>query len=630
LLPLGHLRQDESRVFGGKLVADVQIDEGGSGDPTTAPENDDALTADTEPAAGDGPDERRLFRLVLALTVLPLAVSAVVLFVAVRPGYLPTSDHALIELQVRDVGSHEVLNGLYSREDWSHPGPMFAYLAAPVYRLLGSTPVAVNFVTLIINGAAIAGMAFIARRLGGRGPMLATLVASALLMRTLGAETVRDPWNEYVTVLPFGLMIFLTWAMLCRETWALPAGVVVASFLAQAHVGFVLLAMPLLLIGAGGLVLAAALRAGPGPDRRRPVRPGLLGAGLLAFLWLPTAYDIAANGRDSNLSHIVRYFRHAQDGAHSLADGWSVVSGQFALPPEWATNALGALPLTGDDRHLYDRPLPWLLALLAVGTVVLWRRAKPAGPRLVVPLVVALGLGIVAVARTIGPAFYYRLRWAWIPPAVAFVVVGWAVWLLVERRWPERGARVLTAVAVAVLVALAAVNAVTAITIDTHAEADGDVVATLLPPLLDDIAGNDGTVLITDAFTSGAWYSRGIVLELERQGIDVKVPARDAELFSSHRVYRGGPLAGEYVVTRDHYIERLAQDPNLELVAKWSSLPPGELARISGKMNELDDELSSGQIDLTTYYYEFPLRDLKTRSRATYYAAARRAPTYCW
>jgi hypothetical protein len=562
-----------------------------------------------------------LFRLVLALTLLPLAVSAVVLFVAVRPGYLPTSDWALIEMQVRDAGQHELLNGLYSREDWSHPGPMFAYLAAPVYRLLGSTPVAVNFVTLIINGGAIAGMAFIARCLGGRGPMLATLVASALLMRTLGAETVRDPWNEYVTVLPFGLMIFLTWAMLCREAWALPAGVVVASFLAQAHVGFVLLAMPLLLIGAGGLVLAA-LRAGPGPDRRRLVRPGLLGAGLLAFLWLPTAYDVAANGRDSNLGHIVRYFRHAQDGAHSLADGWGVVTGQFALPPEWATNALGPLPLTGDDRHMYDRPLPWLLALLAVGAVVLWRRARPAGPRLVVPLVVALGLGIVAVARTIGGAFYYRLHWAWIPPAVAFVVVGWAVWLLVERRWPERGARVLTAVTVAVLVALAAVNSVTAITTDTHAEADGDVVAALLPPLLDDIAGRDGTVLITDAFTSGAWYSRGIVLELERQGIDVKVPAGDAELFSSHRVYRGGPLAGEYVVTRDHYIEGLAQDPNLALVAKWSSLSPGELARVSGKMNELDDELSSGQIDLATYYYEFPLRGLKTHSRATYYAAA--------
>jgi hypothetical protein len=604
-------------------VADVQIDEGGSGDLIAAPEDDAAPAEDAEPEAADSPDERRLFRLVLALTLLPLAVSAVVLFVAVRPGYLPTSDWALIEMQVRDVGKHEVLHGLYSREDWSHPGPMFAYLAAPVYRLLGSTPVAVNFVTLIINGAAIAAMAFIARRLGGRGPMLATLVAAALLMRTLGAETVRDPWNEYVTVLPFGLMIFLTWAMLCRETWALPAGVFVASFLAQAHVGFVLLAMPLLLLGAGGLVLTA-WHAGPrgGADRRALRRPALLSAGLLAFLWLPTAYDVVANGRGSNPARIVRYFRHAQEATHSLADGWGVVTGQFALPPEWATRALGPLPLSGDDRHQYVRPTPWLLALLAVGAVVLWRRARPNGPRLVVPLVVTLAVGIVAVVRTIGPAFYYRLHWAWIPPAVAFVVVGWAGWLLVERRWPERGARVLTAAAVAVLVALASVNSVTAITTETHAEADGGVVAALLPPLLDDIAGKDGTVLITDAFTSGAWYSRGMVLELERQGIDVKVPAADGALFGSHRVYRGGPLAGEYVVTRDQYIERLAKDPNLELVAQWSPLPPDELARISTKMNELDDELQSGQIDMATYFYEYPLHGLETHSRATYYAAA--------
>jgi hypothetical protein len=65
-------------------------------------------------------------------------------------------------------------------------------------------------------------------------------------------------------------------------------------------------------------------------------------------------------------------------------------------------------------------------------------------------------------------------------------------------------------------------------------------------------------VVITDAGGSGAWYARGLVLELERRGIDVKVPAFDLEPYSAHRVYRGGRVAGAYVVTRNQYIAWLA------------------------------------------------------------------------
>jgi hypothetical protein len=45
------------------------------------------------------------------LTLLPLVVSAVALVAAVGSEYHPTSDHALTELQIRDVGRHEVLLG---------------------------------------------------------------------------------------------------------------------------------------------------------------------------------------------------------------------------------------------------------------------------------------------------------------------------------------------------------------------------------------------------------------------------------------------------------------------------------------------------------------------------------------
>ena len=294
--------------------------------------------------------------------------------------YIPTGDHALIELQARDVGRHPVLFGLYSREDWAHPGPAFSYLSAPFYRLLGEViDLARPGGAPRSTGRAIAGMALIARRLAGTPAMLATLLAVAFLMRTLGAEFLRDPWNPYVTVLPYGLMVYLTWAMLCRRLWALPLGVAVATYLSQTHVGFVALALPLLASaprgscsgsgGANGAAATAAAREAAIGSRdagaRRPLAgPGSTGGGgpgaagwrrqlrsgaLAALLWLPRHRRRPRLGR-SNLANIVRFFREGGDDA-TLLQGWGAVTGQFALPPEWLVDSNGQ-SWSGEDVHV--------------------------------------------------------------------------------------------------------------------------------------------------------------------------------------------------------------------------------------------------------------------------------------
>ena len=82
-------------------------------------------------------------------------------------GYTASSDNAANELTVRDVGSHLVLLGPFSRHGWSHPGPAFAYLMAVPYRLFGSDSAAMLVGALLINGVAIATMVVLARRWGG-------------------------------------------------------------------------------------------------------------------------------------------------------------------------------------------------------------------------------------------------------------------------------------------------------------------------------------------------------------------------------------------------------------------------------------------------------------------------------
>ncbi|HET6949008.1 MAG TPA: hypothetical protein VFI47_01435, partial [Acidimicrobiales bacterium] len=299
---------------------------------------------DTDAPSGPGPapdappftPPRWLTWAAVALAVLPLAVSAVVL-VASAGDMRPVGDLAITEMRTRDVGRHELLLGPYSRDGWYHPGPaVFALLALP-YRLSGSEPVGLLLGALAINAAAIGGMAALARRLGGTGAMLCTLVAAALLVRSLGIEIVNDPWNPYITVLPYGVLLLLTWSLLCGERWALPVAALVTTFLVQTHVGNTVLAVPLLALGAAGLVVADRRVRG----RRRGLAPV---AGLTLLLagvaWLPPVIDQLTND-PGNLRAIGGWFRSAADRTHTLTEGWNVVSAQFWLAPEWVTGQRG-------------------------------------------------------------------------------------------------------------------------------------------------------------------------------------------------------------------------------------------------------------------------------------------------
>src|SRR5687767_14412605 len=86
--------------------------------------------------------------------IVPLTVAAVSLR---TPAWYPSLDWAIIELRVRDVGwSHPPMLGSPGRfqalgELGAHPGPLFFYLLAPFYRLLGATPSALLVSTAAVN-----------------------------------------------------------------------------------------------------------------------------------------------------------------------------------------------------------------------------------------------------------------------------------------------------------------------------------------------------------------------------------------------------------------------------------------------------------------------------------------------
>ena len=602
-------------------------DDGGTAEETTAGNavdiahgdvDDGEAPSDGETEAGEtetGETEAGLFtdrsvrRFALALTLVPYVVGVLALVFAVGNQYHPWSDHALTELQTRSVGRNEVLVGLYSRADWNHPGPALFYVLAPIYWLTGGMSVAISIGALLINGGSVAGMALIARRRGGVPLMLLTVLGSGLLLRSLGAEFVHDPWNCFVTTLPFGLLVFLTWAMWRGELWAFPVGAGVFTFLAQAHVGFVALGAPLLAWGAVGLVASVVTAPGREDDAsggirrpwRRVARTGLLGVLVLVVGWLPVALDALRND-PSNTRQIVEYFRNPGEDAHTLADGWRVMSGQFGGLPEWLTYKHG-VSIGGQSPFLTSSPFPWMILLVVAAGVVLWRRRVAGGPALLGTLAVTFVVGIAAVSRTVGPAFDYRLRWTYIPAMVALVAVGWAAWSLATSRWPRSGGRVLTRAALAGIAVLSGINVVTAATAGTPQDDDSAAVASLTDQVLDHLSGREGTVFINDQHHAGAWHARGLLLQLEREGYDVGVHESLANEYGEHRVHPDPALGGTepvtvLYVTRDEYIPQAAERPGMRMIAEWRARPEAETEALLADHAAIGADMDAGRISV--------------------------------
>jgi hypothetical protein len=564
------------------------------------------LGGEAEPRADRPTDgrERNLLWLAGVLTVAPLAVSALYLLVFVGADYFPSGDIVGTEMRTRDVGNHAVWLGPFSRDGWFHPGPLLFYLLAVPYRLLGSSSVALSVGALLINGASVVGMAVIARRRGGVIAALLTLVCSSLLLRALGPEFLRVPWNVYVTVLPYGLLLFLCWTLVCGDRWAVPVAVFVASFLVQTHVGHAALALPVLGVATAWLVAQALARrrqdgSDGEPGLRELVRPGLLSVGVAAVLWAPPVVEQLRHD-GGNLGRIVGWFRDGGDEVHSLLEGWRVVARQYAIPPEWVA---GAEPVNflGEPTYVSERVVPVLLVVAVIAAVVLWRRAGPRAGGLIGVWALASVLGVVATARTVGPLFGYRLHWSWVLGMVGGMLILWAGSLVVQDRGPALG-RALVPLCVVAVAVLGAANAVSAVRAGTPGEEQGRWMDELGPALraeLADLPRRDGDVLIRSTSFSSVGYATSLALDLERHGRPARLPTAN---LGEHRAYKpGAPLRAVVDVVVDGDIPEFLDRSDLELIAYAGDDSLEQLAADAAEADRLQADFEAGELSLDEF-----------------------------
>ena len=331
-------------------------------------------------------------------------------------------------------------------------------------------------------------------------------------MRGEGAQFFRDVWNPLITVLPFVLLVLVAWSMSCAEAWALPVGVVVATFLVQTHVGYGLVATALLLAGVVGAAITAWRRRSDGHHAERVrswLRMLVVTAAVGAVLWLPVVVQ-QVRDEPGNLGKLIRFFRdHGRE--HSYGDAWHAVAAQLSVWPDWVRGNVvrniysGALDLSGATPVAV-----WALVLVVAG-VFTWRRAKDAF-RLDVVVAITIVVAVVSVSRIVGDIFPYLVTWTWAVGMLTWLAIAWSV----VRWWQTRGAsdprvgQVALGVVAVGLVVVSIVNTVDAATAGNPDPIGSRQVQGLVDKIRDALPSGDGVVEIRGGTTPGsAWVGLG-------------------------------------------------------------------------------------------------------------------------
>jgi hypothetical protein len=552
-------------------------------------------------------------RLVLAALAVVLVAPLLVGLVALRqPTWFPVLDLAMTEFRVRDVFSSRIpLIGLPGRigrtlaEQGSHPGPLSFYLVAPVYKLLGSTAWAMQAATVVVHAGAVVTALLVARRRGGLRMAAAVALLLAVLMRSYGTIVLTQPWNPYLPVLWWVVLLLAVWSVLDDDLPMLPVAVVAASIAAQTHVPYLALSL-----GFGALAVAAAVRT------TRRDRSGwrwiAAAVALGVVLWAPPLIDQLT--RDpGNLSILLEHFGDPPEEAVGLGTGIELTIQHLDL---------GDL-LAGDDGVL-ERATAGTTGPIAVGLVVLvgWLVSVAAALRLRrrsllhLHAVVAAGLllAAVSISRIFGSLWWYLMLWAWGVALVLALAVGWTVAEVVRSR---RGAEDADAAEVAgalprsvlvlggltlVVSALFAVNAVDA---EPPAPRLSEGLAALVPGTVEALedgvggaTGRDGTYVVSwnDTVHIGS-QAYGLVSELERRGFRAGMTTGLRVPLTRYRTFEPKDATVEIHFASGRHIAEFAAKPGVVQVATADVRTPAEREEFDRLRASLFDELVDQGLD---------------------------------
>ena len=530
----------------------------------------------SEPTQPSDRSDRRAYAVLVMLSLIAAVPFVVLVVHALGLRYHASSDLALLELRVRDVGSlHTPLVGAFSRFHWNHPGPWLFYALAPPYRAFGSDGPAVLAANVVLNGAFLAGAIALLWQRGRAGGLALGLVVLLVLTRALGGEFLLSPWNPYLDVLPLLVLVLVVWSIACGDAWLLPACVGLACWSVLTHVG----ATP---IAATGLVASVAMvvvatRRG---TVRRPRRVWLGSLAVGVVMWIPPLVD-ATRARGGNLGALWRYFT----AHHPDITGWSraarIVLVQFGIPAPWMTGHEAVAGFGGGGLDPAWQ-IPWALIMVGVAAVVARRRRDRPAWSLCLVTVGLAAVAWISTAQVVGEPFSYLVRWTWLVGATAWLAIGWTGWGVarasVEGPVPRRTGLVAfgaIAIGFAIATTVGARNSQPLFR-DSSLVVGGVEAATVAAA-----RHAPGPVLVEPApdFDS-LQATNGVVLALDQAGITAgRTPDFAWQTGRAHVVARSAART-TYLVAVNASVDRYREDPRYRPVAEYDALSETDRAEV--------------------------------------------------
>lgn len=544
--------------------------------------------------------------IVAVLLTAPLLVGVWV--AAGRSGSI-ASDMALINLRLGDVGTeHTPLLGPFSRYGWNHPGPLMFWLLAPLWRLLGADPGAMYAAGAIANLLGLTALVVLARRFGGRRLLAVTAVAALLIVAAAGG-VMADPWNPYLAMVPFAVLLLAAASLADGDLVMVPLALGLGSFLVQTHVGYA----PLVAIIGGWAVVMGIWRiARPLPDRPRPSArtAWILAVASLAVVALAWSGPIVEQVTEDpgNVRLIIDYFTSADEEVEGPGAAAGALGRQLHPLGPW----LGGVERPVDSTLIDPASLAWAAPALLLLAGSLWWSARRGDRR---PLVlggtaaVAVAAATLASARITGETYFYLLRFWWPVAMLVWVAIGWVVARAVPTTG-ERAARLAAPLLVTVLLVGGVANG-----IEQSQGVDrlpGAEAVTAVTARADEFLVPGGTYLVETTGWSYFGELFGVMDQLDRDGYTVVTEPRFVTQFGSRRV-QGGEGApdrfdGRLIVAASGAADRLASDPALTLIGSWHPLNDAERAEAESLWAEVRRTLiAAGQPDLAAQVGDAPL-----------------------
>lgn len=524
--------------------------------------------------------------IVIALWAL-LAVPFVVALVALaHPHWYPVLDMAQTELRIRDVFSaHPPLIGLPGRigtitRQGSHPGPISFWLLAPFYRVFGASAWAMDAAAVCLNVLVVGAMLWLARRRGGALLLVGFGAVLAWLLSYYGPEVLTQAWNPYMPVLWWLLFVLAVWSVVCDDWALLPVVVLAGTFCAQTHISYVALVGGLGALAVAWMAVTAyRRRAEPGVSRRFWTW-GLGATALAVLLWLPPVVQ-QLTGSPANISILWDYF--TQTPQQTIGIGEAVRLLLRHLNP--ATIFSRDDGMTGSVVPGLVVGLIWFACVLAA-----WRLKARELLRLDLVLAIAGVLGIASAARIFGYVWFYLVLWSWGIAALMLLTIGWTVVLAVALRPSVARSPQRPAMWLAGGLAVVAVAGTISFTVEASDAVNPDEQPTrifghLIKPTVASLkagklpgTGPDGRYMVTftDAVNIGA-NAYGLVLELDRQGLDAGLPSREV-IIPNRKVTPGDATAVVHLAVGPANVARWRAKPDVHEVAFYDPRTPAQRA----------------------------------------------------